>query len=278
MTLRITTLSEDTAGRGHLIGEWGLSFLLEAGSTAILFDCGQTISAVHNADTLNIDLARVSLIVLSHGHYDHTGGLRNILFRIGKEVDIIAHPDIWQAKYAWSAGAPDRYIGIPFQRAELENLGARFKLTKEPIRITESIMTTGEIPMVTDFEQIDDSLFVMEDSDWQRDDLLDDQALLIKTEVGLVVMLGCAHRGIINTLYHAKQLTGVDKIHVVIGGSHLIGVPEKRIWRTIDALKILGIKKIGLCHCTDLPAESLLTSEFGERFFFNKAGSIVDIP
>ena len=277
MTLRITTLGENTAGRGDFLGEWGLSILLETGSTTILFDSGKSISAVHNADALNIDLAKISRIVLSHGHYDHTGGLRDVLRRIGKEVEIIAHPDIWQSKHARRKDEPDRYIGIPFQRRELESLGARFKLVKEPIGLTDNIMTTGEVPMVTDFEQIDDGLFVRENSGWQPDKLLDDQALVVKTEAGLVVILGCAHRGMINTLYHAKQLTGVEKIHAVIGGSHLMGVSEERLWQTIDALRRLGIQRMGLCHCTDLPAASLLAQEFGEGFFFNKAGSVIEI-
>ncbi len=275
MTLRITTLSENTAGMGDFLGEWGLSVLVETGDTSILFDTGKSISAVYNADSLNIDLTKVSKIILSHGHYDHTGGLRNVLRRIGKEVEIIAHPDIWQVKYSRRKDEPARYIGIPFQQKELESMGARFKLSKESVRITDDIITTGEVPMVIGYERIDEGLFVKEDSGWQPDKLLDDQAVVIKTGAGLVVILGCAHRGIINTLYHAKQLTGVDKIHTVIGGSHLMGVSEERLWQTIDALRELGIEKMGLCHCTDLPATSLLAQEFGKVFFFNKAGTVI---
>ncbi|MBN1366904.1 MAG: MBL fold metallo-hydrolase [Dehalococcoidales bacterium] len=275
---RITTLSENTAGMGVLLGEWGLSFLLETEGRTILFDTGQTISAVNNADSLQIDLSKVSSIVLSHGHYDHTGGLREVLLKIGKEVEIIAHPDIWQAKYAGDTEETARYIGIPFQKEELESLGAHFTLTTEPVRISDSIMTTGQIPMITDYEQVDKGLFVKEDSGWHPDNLFDDQALVIKVQAGLVVILGCAHRGMINTLYHARKLTGVDTIYAVIGGSHLVSASEDRLRQTVDALRKFGIQKIGLCHCTGLPAVNLLAREFSESFFFNNAGTVIEIP
>ena len=278
MGLRITTLSDNTAGRGRFLAEWGLSFLVETDEVNILFDTGKSISASHNAATVRFDLSQIDKIVLSHGHNDHTGGLRQILRKMKKEVEIIAHPDIWSAKYRRRQGEADKYIGIPFQRQKLESLGARFNLTTKPLKITDSIMTTGEIPMVTEFEQIDPNLFVKEDGGLQPDKLLDDLALVIKTEAGLVVVLGCAHHGIINTLYHAQQLTGVKSIHAVLGGAHLISASEERIRLTIAALKELGVQRLGLCHCTDLPAASLLAQEFGDRFFFNKAGIITDLP
>jgi 7,8-dihydropterin-6-yl-methyl-4-(beta-D-ribofuranosyl)aminobenzene 5'-phosphate synthase len=263
---------------GDFLAEWGLSILVETEKTRVLLDAGKGFSSVYNADTLGVELGSIDRIVLSHGHYDHTGGLRDVLRRMGKEVEVIAHPDIWQAKYARRKNEPDRYIGIPFQRRELESLGARFNLVKGSARITDNIMTTGEVPMVTDYEQIDEGLFVREDSGWQLDSLLDDQALVVKTNAGLVVILGCAHRGIINTLYHAQQLTSTEKIYAVIGGSHLMGVSEERLWQTINALRGLGIQRMGLCHCTDLPAASLLSQEFGKSFFFNKAGTVIEIP
>jgi len=278
MSVRITTLSENTAGRGNLLAEWGLSILVETEKTSVLLDTGSSISVAHNADALGIDLNKVEKIVLSHGHYDHTGGLRQVLQKMKKEVEIIAHPDIWQAKYARRKDEPERYIGIPYQRNELESLGAIFNLTAKPVNIDDSIMTTGEVPMVTSFEQVDAELFVKGDTGWQPDKIMDDQALIVNADSGLVVILGCAHRGIINTLYHARQLTGKEMIYAVIGGSHLINTSEERLWQTIDALRELRIQRLGLCHCTDLPAASVLAQEFGEAFFFNKAGSVVNLP
>ena len=273
MQLQITTLSENTAGLGNFLGEWGLSLLVETEGQNILFDTGQSISASHNADLLGIDLGNIDRIVLSHGHYDHTGGLRQILHRMRKKIEIIAHPDVWAVKYSRRQGEEDRYIGIPFHRQTLESLGARFNLTKEPVRITDNIITTGEVPMVTEYEEIEPHLMVKEGDGFKRDKLLDDQALIINTESGLVVVLGCAHRGIVNTLYHAQQLTGVKTIHTVLGGCHLMDASEQRIRLTIAALKKLDVQRIGVSHCTGLPASAIMAQEFGDKFFFNNAGT-----
>jgi 7,8-dihydropterin-6-yl-methyl-4-(beta-D-ribofuranosyl)aminobenzene 5'-phosphate synthase len=276
MALRITTLSENTAGMGDFLGEWGLSILIETDNSKILLDTGTSISAARNAETLDIDLGKIDKIVLSHGHYDHTGGLREILRIVKKKIEIIAHPDVWQAKYHIRKDDPERFIGIPFRQEELESLGARFSLTKQPVEIAENIGTTGEIPMVTEYETIDAGLFVKQDSNFQPDQVMDDRAVIIKTEKGLVIILGCAHRGMINTIYHAQKITGIVEIQAVIGGSHLIGASEERLWQSITALKELGVQKLGLCHCTDLPVISILSQEFGENFIFNKAGKVIE--
>lgn len=277
MALRITTLSENTAGMGEFLAEWGLSILIETDSLKILLDTGTSISAVHNAEALGIDLSKIDKIVLSHGHYDHTGGLRNMLGKMRKEVEIIAHPDIWQAKYHRRKGDPERYIGIPFRYEELESLGAHFRLTKEPVVLGESILTTGEVPMVTEYETVDAGLFFKDNSIFKPDPVMDDQAIIIKTDSGLVIVLGCAHRGMINTIYHAQKISRTTEVQAVIGGSHLIGASEERLWQTITALKELGVQKLGLCHCTDLPIISVMAQEFGENFIFNKAGTRTDL-
>jgi 7,8-dihydropterin-6-yl-methyl-4-(beta-D-ribofuranosyl)aminobenzene 5'-phosphate synthase len=273
MGLQITTLSENTAGQGGLIAEWGLSFLVETEPINILFDTGQGFSASHNATQMGIDLKLVDKIVLSHGHFDHTGGLKQVLLDMGREIEVIAHPDIWSAKFNRPEGEEARYIGIPFHRQTLESLGARFNLSRQPVRITDNIMITGEIPMVTEYETIEPRLQVKEGKRFKPDKLLDDQALIITTGAGLVVILGCAHRGVINTLYHAQKLTGVKAIYAVYGGSHLINATQERVWLTIAALKELGVQQLGLGHCTGLAASAIMAMEFGERFLFNVAGT-----
>jgi 7,8-dihydropterin-6-yl-methyl-4-(beta-D-ribofuranosyl)aminobenzene 5'-phosphate synthase len=277
MGSRVTILSENTAGMGDFLAEWGLSILVETIESNVLLDTGASISTVHNADTLGIDLNKIDKIVLSHGHYDHTGGLREVLRRRKKETEIIAHPDIWQVKYSRRNGKPDKYIGIPYQKDELESLGARFRLTKKPVKITDNIWTSGEVPMVTEYESIEPALLIKQSSGFEPDPVMDDRAIIVKTEKGLVLILGCAHRGMINTIYHAQKLTGMTKVESVIGGSHLIGTSEERLWQSIAALKELGVQKLGLCHCTDLPAISVLAQEFGKNFLFIKSGMRIDL-
>ncbi len=275
MSIKVVTLTENIANPG-VLAEWGLSVLIDVDDTQVLLDTGQGISAAYNADTLGIDLSGLDKLVLSHGHYDHTGGLKDILTRTGK-VDIFAHPDIWDAKYA-VYGDYQRYIGIPFQRTELESMGAEFRLDREPVWITENMVTTGEIPMTNDYEIIDAGMFVKEGDSFRRDELLDDLALGIKTESGLVVILGCGHRGIINTIRHLQNVTGLQNISCVIGGTHLISASEERLVWTAAELKEIGVKKLGVSHCTGFKASCWLANEFPEEFFMNNSGATLNLP
>jgi len=277
MEVKLTTLSENTAGRVGLLAEWGLSVLVEVDGYKVLLDTGLGISTFYNAAVMGIDLSQIDKIVLSHGHRDHTGGLRHVLQASRKQMDIIAHPDIWTSKYSRTFGKQEQYAGIPHAREALEDLGARFKLTQEPVWVADNIVTTGEIPLQTEYEKIDAELYVKEDEQLVPDPLKDDLALIIKSPDGLVVVLGCGHRGIMNTLHRARELTGVDHIRMVIGGTHLIQASRERLDLTIVELRELGVERLGISHCTGLPAASVLFQEFGDSFFFNNAGRVVTI-
>ena len=161
MAIKITTLSENTAPARGILAEWGLSILVEADDKTILFDCGQSISVVSNALKLGIDLSKIDVIVLSHGHYDHTGGLRDVLRSMRKEIQIVAHPDVWQSKYVKRTGEKShRYIGIPFQSEELESQGASFHFISKPVWLFGKIATVGEIEMNREPEQVESDLSV----------------------------------------------------------------------------------------------------------------------
>jgi 7,8-dihydropterin-6-yl-methyl-4-(beta-D-ribofuranosyl)aminobenzene 5'-phosphate synthase len=276
--LKITTLSENTADNLGLLAEWGLSILIESAGAKILFDAGQTTSAVYNAEVLGIDLKKVDKIVLSHGHADHTGGLVSVLERMGKSIEIFAHPDVVDDKYAGKPENNGKNIGMPFQLHELEKLGAKFKLSRKPVKLSAEIMTTGEVPIVTDYEAMPvDRFFVKEDASWHADELNDDQAIIINTKPGLIVVLGCSHHGMINTLYHAQKLTGRKDIRMVIGGCHLINSPVERVYKTINALKEMKIQRIGVSHCTGLEGSAIMAHELGARFFYNNACTKIEV-
>ena len=280
--LSIIILNENNAPiKGNLIAEWGLSFLLKTEKETILFDTGRNISVCYNAQLLGIDLNKIDKIVLSHSHSDHTGGLRQILERMNKKrkVEVIAHPDIWKTRYNRYDGKPDKYKGMPFQQEELERLGASFHLSKKSIKITGEMITSGEIPLITDYEKVSSKKtqrLILENGNYKDDKILDDQAIFFRTKQGLIVITGCAHRGIINTLYHARKITGINQIYAVIGGAHLIEASEERINQTIDALRKLNIKKIGLCHCTGIRALSLMLNKFPNQFIDISAGTVLE--
>jgi len=277
MEVRITTLSENTANLGFL-AEWGISILVEVDGMKILVDTGLSLSAVHNAKLLGVDLSTIDRIVLSHGHVDHTGGLRDVL-KIKGEVEVIAHPDVWTPKYVRrDEESQEQYISIPFSREELESCGARFNLSREPVYITDNVLTTGEIPMLSSYEKIEGNLFVKENDTLCQDQLADDLALVIDTDFGLVVILGCAHRGIVNTLRQAQQLTGKELVYAVIGGTHLYRASKERIEKTIVDLKKMGVQRLGVSHCTGFHAAARMAQEFEGAFFLNNAGTCFTLP
>ena len=278
MEVRITTLSENTANLGFL-AEWGLSILIEVNGSKILMDTGFSFSAAYNAQLLGKDLTEIDTMVLSHGHRDHTGGLCDVLRRKRGEVEVVAHPDIWENKCARiGESKKEHYSGIPFCRELLESLGARFNLAGKPVQIGDRILTTGEIPMLSGYEKVDDNMFVKENGTLKPDGLADDLALIIDAEFGLIVILGCSHRGIVNTLRHAQKLTGKEKIYAAVGGTHLFPASKERLEKTAAELKEMGIQRLGVSHCTGFAASAWLAGEFGESFFLNNAGTRFSLP
>jgi 7,8-dihydropterin-6-yl-methyl-4-(beta-D-ribofuranosyl)aminobenzene 5'-phosphate synthase len=281
--LKITTLCDNGVADIEYLGEWGLSLHLSlADAKDILFDTGDGRTCVPNANAAGINLGDVSSICLSHGHHDHTGGLLAVLEKIRQVkphrevVDIYCHPAALEQQYVKHAET-FFYRGIPFNLEELRRLGARFHCSAQPVWLDEDVVLSGEIPLRTDFESPSDICFLKTINDhYDPSPVLDDQALFVRTNVGLVVLSGCAHRGIINTLLHARELTGEERIHTVVGGTHLLNTPMYQQERTADMLLELNVEKIGVSHCTGLKPACYLAQRLGrDKFFFNNAGAVI---
>ncbi len=281
MRVRLTTLTENTAGRSGLLAEHGLSILVEVGERKVLLDTGASFTAVHNARALGVDLRQLDAIVLSHGHADHTGGLKEVLreaTRGGREIEVIAHPQVWSPHYSRPKGERPRYAGIPFLREEMESMGARFRLEHGPTKLPGGMLVTGEVPRATPFERLPANLVVRASDGWHQDEMPDDQALLVRTDRGLVVVLGCAHSGVVNTLEHARRITGEDRVYAVVGGTHLGPAPREQLEQTVRALKELGVQRVGVSHCTGMGPSARLIQEYGDAFSFNNAGNVIELP
>jgi 7,8-dihydropterin-6-yl-methyl-4-(beta-D-ribofuranosyl)aminobenzene 5'-phosphate synthase len=279
-SLELVTLGENTAAERGILGEWGWSVLLRSGGSSWLLDAGAGESTARNAATLGADLDEVRAVALSHGHYDHTGGLPAILGRMRRaEVPVLLHPAAWGPKYARNRSTGVcRYAGIPWHRSEAERLGAAFREAAHPVWLSEDLLLSGPVPLANDFEKVADNLLLRQADGFAPDPLEDDQALFARTDLGLVVVLGCAHRGMINTLELGLRLTGMDRVYLVLGGTHLVAAGPEVMGRTIAALRAAGVAWLGVSHCTGGPASVRPAQAFGERFFFNHAGTVLRFP
>ncbi|TYO97600.1 7,8-dihydropterin-6-yl-methyl-4-(beta-D-ribofuranosyl)aminobenzene 5'-phosphate synthase [Geothermobacter ehrlichii] len=273
MQVRVTVLCENSvASPFGVVGEHGWAVWIETDAGSWLFDTGQGVGLRNNAAVLGVDLAQAQGIVLSHGHYDHTAGLPTALGEQDGSVQVFAHPDLFLSRY-WKKEDRQREIGLRYTRPYLEGLGARFDLATGFRAIAPGIYLTGEVPRTTPFEPVDPAMKLRDaDGCWHQDPLLDDQALVVDTAAGLLVVLGCAHAGLINTLQHVRASLPGRPIHTVIGGTHLGFAEPAQLEATLDHLDSFGIRRLGASHCTGLANGARLAAALGDRYFFAAAG------
>jgi 7,8-dihydropterin-6-yl-methyl-4-(beta-D-ribofuranosyl)aminobenzene 5'-phosphate synthase len=278
--IKITILCENTAipAKG-ILGEHGFSALIDAPAGHYLFDTGQGNTLLHNAATLGIDLSRLNRIMLSHGHFDHTGGLIDVL-KITGPIDVHAHPDVFQHRFALAKTGRKqtfRPIHSPVSAKKIKDLNARMIFNTSFTQIESNLYLTGEVPRRAAFEMPDSRLVIKKNGKFVPDPLKDDQSAILKTKRGLIVIFGCAHAGMINTLNHIRRNLPDDKIHMIIGGTHLGFLSDRQVAKSIDCLRSFGIEIIAVSHCTGNRAALALMTAFREKFFFANAGTVITI-
>ncbi len=257
-------LVDNMAGARSTLGEWGLSFFVEAGEHRILLDTGGGRVLLGNARALNIDLTRISAIALSHAHPDHTGGLDQAV-QLSGPVDFYVHPGAFIDRYL-KADKGAVKLNMPLSRAQLGSRVRKLVETRNPALIFDGVMVTGQIPRVTGFEDTGLAGHAFLDEGLATPDpILDDQALVFRVPEGVVILLGCGHSGVVNTVRYVRELVGEIPIYAVMGGTHLLSASSDRMQKTIEALRKYNVQKIMLSHCTGLDAYVELAKAFPGR-------------
>ncbi|QHI69456.1 MBL fold metallo-hydrolase [Tichowtungia aerotolerans] len=273
--LRITVLAENTAGKLGILAEHGLAFLIETGGEKILFDTGQGFVLKHNLEKLGLSLADVKTVVLSHGHYDHTGGLHTALAMM-EHPKVYAHPAVIESKFVCYRQMESRSVAMPEADRNALLQQADWVRTEAPVELPGGLRLTGPVPRTTDFENTGGPFFCNV-AGTEPDTLPDDQAAFVESENGTTVILGCAHSGVINTLQYIRSLTENRPIHTVIGGMHLHSASANRMNKTIKALRKLKIRCIFPCHCTGFDAAAQLWREFPGKVRPCPAGTVITL-
>lgn len=283
-----------------LLAEHGFAALvdLQEAGVRILWDAGvTTIALLENVGRLEIDLTTVDMIALSHGHDDHYAAMTDVIKKIagrpsfrewdknataeeigawikGHRVTLVAHPAAFRERWEISKDGTKSWMETA-PRAEWEAVGADIILSEGPYQLGPGCWITGAIPRLS-FEQAGTppDLHYREGDEFIRDYLDDDQSIVINVRgKGLVVLTGCAHSGIVNTVNYAKEISGVDRVHAILGGFHLCHATDEEIQRTIDAIKEMEPAMVVPSHCTGFKAISQFAHQMADEFVLGTVGT-----
>jgi len=279
---KVRILVNNTVGEGSCLGEHGLATAIEGGELEaggfVLFDTGRSAEVLlNNAKAMGIDWSRLGPIVLSHSHYDHSGGLLGLRAHLGRNLTVIGHPDTFTTKANFKPKFRD--IGIPFSRGQLISENMEFKESLKDTPLTPNLFLTGEIERVFDFEESSHkNLMRQEQGVYVPDHVPDDRALIIRRPgVGFHLICGCCHSGLLNTLKHASATSGERKVLTIIGGLHLGSYDDETLKRVIDQLAAWDPHRIVPLHCTGMRAAALLWKRFADKVEFRGAGDTIEL-
>ncbi|PWE01452.1 MBL fold metallo-hydrolase [Marinilabilia rubra] len=267
--MEIITLVENLAYQQSTKGEHGLSLVVRAGGKQILFDTGQSGLLEENALQMGVDLSAIDMVVISHGHYDHTGGLKRF-FEVNDHAPVLLKSKALGEKFSGSTGTR-RYIGI--DREVAEQNAQRFRIIDAITEVSPNLKVITDISHYYNFEQSSQVMIVEKEGRTMADPFEDELFMVYDHPEGLTVFTGCAHRGIGNICRTAMEATGNSNIKLVLGGTHLKGASQGRISKTIDAFLDIDVAKFGLCHCTGLPAFMQFSEEFPEQVRYAHVGT-----
>ncbi len=273
---KITTLIENTSDKENkLISEHGLSMYIEADGLNILFDTGQSGAFIDNAMKLGKDLNCLDYVLISHGHYDHSGGLKTFVESTEHHPTVIVGAEFFKLKYKILDEQSVKFIGNAFDEKYLsEHKTPLKKIEANYYHLSEHVIIFHHFDKKNDFEKMNDKFFIMNNDLRRADHFADEIVLGIVTQRGLVVIVGCSHFGIVNILKTIEEQIKMP-IYAVIGGTHLIEADEERMQKTIDAFREMNIEFIGVSHCTGESAVQRIKEEFPERFVYNNTGNII---
>lgn len=274
MTLNLDIICENTVGRPiSACGEHGFSCLIRMESGTWLFDTGSGETLLGNFDALGLDACQVDAVILSHGHYDHCGGLLPLLQKIGPRP-VYSHSQVFRERF-WQGQHEERDISLPYSRSELESSGASFRAVDSFTAIAPGLYFSGSIPRLDPLEEGDPHLVHRADEGegWCPDKFDDDAALAIETQKGLVILLGCAHSGLINTVEYFRHKLSDPRIHAIVGGTHLGPASDEQFAATVEYLHRLEFDRLGVSHCTGQVRSAQLYARFPNKVFFANVGS-----
>jgi 7,8-dihydropterin-6-yl-methyl-4-(beta-D-ribofuranosyl)aminobenzene 5'-phosphate synthase len=276
METTITILVDETAGGKGTVAEHGFAAWISRGEDQALFDTGAGKALPINIEGMKKDLQNIHRVILSHGHWDHTGGLKEVL-DVRDTTDVLAHPGIFQERFAvrkQNGKMKHHSVGIPFSQEELEQAGARFLLKGEYHEVSPGFWFSGEISRPQGWQSSDHTLVIKHEGDDIPDPFVDDISLLLETDSGPVVLLGCAHAGTDTILDYLSEKSGYSSFYAIIGGTHLIRSNDQQIDKIIKILEKYQIQKIAATHCTGFPAMVKMYHAFKDRFEVTRVGTV----